>query len=121
MGTNTEILNYLLYYPLLSLVASFLFLHVSRQAEDSHLQEVMGKIDELKYAAESLQGISDSIHQLSEMARCKVKNSDVQPAKEAFSCLFCKGMKRICNKGKPTCDVHDITFSLLRLITLMNF
>lgn len=88
----TPILNYFVYYPLLSSIASFLFPHLSRRADDSQLQEVIGKIDELKNAAESLQGISDSINQLSEMARNKVAGADLQPAKEAFTCLVCKGM-----------------------------
>ncbi|XP_029967321.1 uncharacterized protein LOC115402855 [Salarias fasciatus] len=64
----------------------------SRRAPDSHLQDVIDKIDELKNAAENLHGISNNINQLSEMAMKKIQEADVQPAVEAFTCLVCKAI-----------------------------
>ncbi|XP_030589338.1 uncharacterized protein LOC115782935 isoform X1 [Archocentrus centrarchus] len=68
----------------------------SRRADDSmSIQEVIGKIDQLKQAAESLQDITSAINQLSELAkhtRKAVTDAHLHSVKDAFACLVCKAL-----------------------------
>ena len=84
-----------------SLILSFLFIHLSRRDGDSSLQEVLGRVDQLKQAAGSLQEVTNSINQLSQLAKSQkeeiMANVGLQPLKEAFACLVCKGTCKICN------------------------
>ncbi|XP_028454800.1 uncharacterized protein LOC114569201 [Perca flavescens] len=69
----------------------------SRMAEDSlSAQEVIGKINQLKQAAESLQDITTTINQLSELAKSKtttvMPDACLHTLKEAFTCLICKAL-----------------------------
>ncbi|CAL8388879.1 unnamed protein product [Boreogadus saida] len=73
----------------------------SRRDGDSSLQEVLGRVDQLKQAAGSLQEVTNSINQLSQLAKSQkeeiMANVGLQPLKEAFACLVCKGTCKICN------------------------
>ncbi|XP_051945323.1 uncharacterized protein LOC127617357 [Xyrauchen texanus] len=67
----------------------------SRRAEDSlSAQEVIGKINQLKQAAESLQDITTTINQLSELAKSKTTMPDacLHTLKDTFTCLICKAL-----------------------------
>lgn len=69
----------------------------SRRAEDSlSAQEVIGKINQPKQAAESLQDITTTINQLSELAKSKttivMPDACLHSLKEAFTCLICKAL-----------------------------
>lgn len=95
----------LLFWLLLSW-PSFLYCPyiLSRRSEDgSSLQEVIAKIDQLKQAAEGLQDITSTINQLSELAKTKatavMSNACLGRMKDAFTCLVCKGMCKICSSG----------------------
>ncbi|KAK7168473.1 hypothetical protein R3I94_002520 [Phoxinus phoxinus] len=69
----------------------------SRRAEDSlSAQEVIGKINQIKQAAEGLQDITTTIKQLSELAKSKtttvMPDACLHTLKDAFTCLICKAL-----------------------------
>ncbi|XP_059403398.1 uncharacterized protein LOC132136873 isoform X2 [Carassius carassius] len=69
----------------------------SRRAEESlSAQEVIGKINQLKEAVESLHDITTTINQLSELAKSKtttaMPDAYLRTLKDAFTCLICKAL-----------------------------
>ena len=45
-------------------------------------------------AAESLENVANAIKKMSEVATAHLQRPSLQPAKDAMSCLVCKGMEK---------------------------
>ncbi|XP_058629189.1 uncharacterized protein LOC131538978 isoform X2 [Onychostoma macrolepis] len=112
---------------------------VSRRSEDgSRLQEVIAKIDQLKQGAEGHQNITSAINQLSELAKTKttavMSNDSLCQMKDAFTCLVCKGICKICSSGylysqlvqlilfhvESNCNFQHQSFLCLKVLMLMT-
>ncbi|KAL7394671.1 hypothetical protein ABVT39_001760 [Epinephelus coioides] len=65
----------------------------AKASRRSQAEEVVGNIDHLKNAAESLSDITSAINQLSELAKAKsaAASASLHPIKDAFTCMVCRG------------------------------